>query len=384
MIARGKWPLWQGFNYGGRYTAPRTLIATLIATCLASPNGLADYRLATIGRMMDKYAVDGMYLDDNLAYANCPLWKEHGHPQQVYDCLIELHDMNWRRRQLLREKCPHAVLIEPLHRRPGAAGDLRLRRTPLRRRLRFRLRCRSTGTSSARSGTCTDKAASTAATANRSAAPRRLAYNYDLLTGGGQYNYTDRRLYPEKFPYAKGVTKTERLYVETYNRIQYYFGLYEAEPYLFRHVGRLLLDDHAPVLRDRVPQSRLERLSDLRGQHGQAGANDLAADSLAGKAGLETRAPSTWSTISTSARAHGGRQRDRRSTAGFFHPRRQPAGLLCAGRRRSGRFTSGAASGFPRRGTTGKACSRSSCTARPPPRTWSASARAEGASGRST
>ena len=37
---------------------------------------------------------------------------EHGHPQRVYDCLIELHDMNWRRRQVLREKCPHAVLID--------------------------------------------------------------------------------------------------------------------------------------------------------------------------------------------------------------------------------------------------------------------------------
>ena len=61
---------------------------------------------------MDRYPVDGMYLDDNLAYANCTLWKEHGHPQQVYDCLIELHEMNWRRRQLLRTRCPHAVLID--------------------------------------------------------------------------------------------------------------------------------------------------------------------------------------------------------------------------------------------------------------------------------
>ena len=61
--------------------------------------------------MMDQYAVDGMYLDDNLAYENCTLWKEHGHPRKVYDCLIELHEMNWRRRELMRSRCPHAVLV---------------------------------------------------------------------------------------------------------------------------------------------------------------------------------------------------------------------------------------------------------------------------------
>ena len=83
----------------------------LVATCLAAPNGLAEYRLANIQRMLNQFPVDGIYLDNNLAYANCTLWKEHGHPRQVYDCLIELHEMNWRRRELLRSKCPHAVLV---------------------------------------------------------------------------------------------------------------------------------------------------------------------------------------------------------------------------------------------------------------------------------
>jgi len=37
---------------------------------------------------MERYDVDGMYIDDNLAYSECTLWKEHGHPRPVYDCLI--------------------------------------------------------------------------------------------------------------------------------------------------------------------------------------------------------------------------------------------------------------------------------------------------------
>ena len=61
--------------------------------------------------MMARFDVDGIYLDDNLAYPGCKLWREHGHPSPVYDCLIELHEMNWQRRQLLRSKCPHKVLV---------------------------------------------------------------------------------------------------------------------------------------------------------------------------------------------------------------------------------------------------------------------------------
>ncbi len=67
---------------------------------------VASDRIIIEGPTYD-YGVDGMYIDDNLAYANCTLWKEHRHPQKVYDCLIELHEMNWRRRQLLHERCPH-------------------------------------------------------------------------------------------------------------------------------------------------------------------------------------------------------------------------------------------------------------------------------------
>ena len=111
LKAEGRFATWQGFNYGGRYKASMDPYCDLVATCLASPNGLAEYRLATIARMLDRFAVDGIYLDDNLAYPNCTLWREHGHPRPVYDCLIELHEMNWQRRRLLRSKCPHLVLV---------------------------------------------------------------------------------------------------------------------------------------------------------------------------------------------------------------------------------------------------------------------------------
>jgi hypothetical protein len=57
-----------------------------------------------------------------------------------------------------------------------------------------------------------------------------LAYAFDLLTGGGQYSYLDWRLWPEKFPYASGVSADEVLFVETFNRAQHYFGMYESEP----------------------------------------------------------------------------------------------------------------------------------------------------------
>ena len=139
MKAKGKWPLWQGFNYGGRYRASMDPYCDAVATCLASPNGLADYRLANIGRMMDRFPVDGIYLDDNLPYANCTLWQEHGHPRKVYDCLIELHEMNWRRRELDAPPLPARGAGEPQHPRLHPAGRMRLRRADLRRRLLLRL-----------------------------------------------------------------------------------------------------------------------------------------------------------------------------------------------------------------------------------------------------
>jgi hypothetical protein len=68
--------------------------------------------------------------------------------------------------------------------------------------------------------------------------PAPLVYNYDLLTGGGQYVQIDWRLFPAKFPHAKGVTALESLYTRTYNLAQYYFGLYESTPWLFADPAR--------------------------------------------------------------------------------------------------------------------------------------------------
>jgi len=232
MKARGQWDLWQGFNYGGRYTASMDPYCDLAATCLASPNGLADYRLATIARMLDRFPVDGIYLDDNLPYPNCTLWREHGHPREVYDCLIELHEVNWRRRELMRRRCPHAVLVS--HQSRGfilptvcdfdallygegySFGSLEdywnyygfARSLPAQGMIwpgdSEDVRC-----------------------------PVSMAYNYDLLTGGGQYTQIDWRLFPKKFPYAKGVTDSEWGHTRTNNLAQYYFGMYESRAWCF-------------------------------------------------------------------------------------------------------------------------------------------------------
>ena len=51
---------------------------------------------------------------------------------------------------------------------------------------------------------------------------------FDLLSGGGQYSYLDWRLWPDKFPYASGVSADEPVFVRAYNLAQYYFGLYES------------------------------------------------------------------------------------------------------------------------------------------------------------
>ena len=232
MKSSSKWPLWQGFNYGGQYTDSMDRYCDLAATCLASPNGLADYRLACDSKMVDRFGVDGMYIDDNLAYANCPLWKEHGHPEKVYDCLIELHEMNWRRRQLLDAKCPHAVLIDhcstalvlpvicdfDVHLYGEGYGFAPLETHWAQFSLIKALDAQGChwagGKESERCAT-------------------ELAYNYDLLTGGGQYCYSDWRLYPEKFPYASGVTKEEPLLVKAFTLAQFYFGLYESKPCYF-------------------------------------------------------------------------------------------------------------------------------------------------------
>ncbi|MCR4412118.1 MAG: hypothetical protein NUV77_06795 [Thermoguttaceae bacterium] len=245
MKASGKWPLWQGFNYGGRYTDPVDRYCDLVATCLASPNGLADYRIACDSRMMDRYDVDGMYIDDNLGYANCPLWREHGHPEKVYDCLIELHEMNWRRRQLLRARCPHAVLVDhcstalvlpvicdfDVHLYGEGYGF-----APLEVHWAQFSLIKSMDA----------QGCHWAGGKEKERCATELAYNYDLLTGGGQYCYSDWRLYPKKFPYASGVTKEEPLWVKAYNLAQGYFGMYESQPYYFAESAGLF-ETSAPL-----------------------------------------------------------------------------------------------------------------------------------------
>ena len=232
LIAADKWSLWQGFNYGGRYTASRDPYCDLIATCLASPNSLADYRIRSKIEMLEKYPVDGMYIDDNLAYANCTLWKEHGHPEQIYDCLIELHEMNWRRRQTLKSRRPHTVLID--HCSYGfvlpviAAFDVHL--------FGEGYSFPSVETFWNTFASFKNMNAQGSLYAGDSEGVRcnaEIAYAFDLLTGGGQYCYLDSRLWPEKFPYAAGVRPEEALFVATYNLAQHYFGMYESRPHYF-------------------------------------------------------------------------------------------------------------------------------------------------------
>ena len=232
MMKAGKWPLWQGFNYGGRYTDSMDSYCDLPATCLASPNGLADYRIQTINAMLDKYDVDGMYIDDNLAYANCTLQKEHGHPEEVYDCLIELHEMNWRRRQAMLAKRPHAVLIDHCAKATImpviSAFDGHLYGEGYTFPSLESYWAQYGALKSMDAHGCLWPGGEEA---SRSAT--EIAYNLDLLTGGGQYMYIDWRLYPEKFPYASGVSKDEVPLVRAYNLAQYGFGMYESTPHFF-------------------------------------------------------------------------------------------------------------------------------------------------------
>ena len=67
-----------------------------------------------------------------------------------------------------------------------------------------------------------------------------VAYNFDLLTGGGQYCYIDWRQFPKKFSYGAGVTDTELLYVQTYNLAQVLFWNVRVEAVLLRRFGQSL------------------------------------------------------------------------------------------------------------------------------------------------
>lgn len=266
LMAEEKWTMWQGFNYGGRYTARMDPYCDLAATCLASPNSLADYRIQTKKEMLEKYPVDGMYIDDNLAYANCTLWQEHGHPEPVYDCLIELHDMNWRRRQTLKAKCPHTVLID--HCSYGFAlpvisvFDVHL--------FGEGYSFKSLETYWNTFGSFKNMEAQGSLFAGDSEEVRcgaEIAYTFDLLTGGGQYCYLDWRLWPQKFPYASGVKAEEVLFVKTYNLAQYYFGMYESEPHFFAlshdHFSTTAPDTYATLYENKVWDDMLVVLANM-------------------------------------------------------------------------------------------------------------------------
>ncbi len=256
MKAAGTWRRWQGFNYGGRYTAEMDPYCDLAATCLASPNGLAEYRLANLGRMLDRFDVDGVYLDDNLGYANCTLGKEHGHPQPVYDCLIELHEMNWRRRELLRSRRPHGVLVSH-----GTTAFV----LPVIANFDAQLYGEGYSFGSAQNYWDHYRAPVQSLHAQGMIWPgddesvrcaAALAYNYDLLTGGGQYTQLDWRLFPKKFSHAAGVSELEPLYTGTYNLAQFYFGLNESEAFFFADSAPLFTtttrQTHATIYRNRV------------------------------------------------------------------------------------------------------------------------------------
>ena len=242
MKAKGEWPLWQGFCYGGHYAAGKLdPYCDQDATCLASPNGLAEYRLTNISRMFDRFAVDGIYLDDNLAYANCTLWKEHGHPREVYDCLIELHEMNWGRRVLMRSRCPHMVLVS--HNTTAFILPVICD---------FDAHIYGEGYSFKSLEDYWDNYIAPVRSLHSQGmiwpgskdlkrVSTEIAFNYDLLTGGGQYSQIDWRLFPKKFVYAAGVTGLEPLYSSTYNLAQHYFGLYESKPFYFADSAGLFI-----------------------------------------------------------------------------------------------------------------------------------------------
>jgi hypothetical protein len=273
LTDKGKWPLWEGFNYGGRYKDSMDSYCDMLATCLASPNGLADYRIACNERMLDRHDVDGMYIDDNLAYANCTLQREHGHPEKVYDCLIELHEMNWRRRRSLLARRPHAVLIDHCAKatvQPVICdfdGHLYGEGYTFASLEDYWARYGSFQGMDAHGflwpgGKDLDRSAT------------EVAYNYDLLTGGGQYMYIDWRLYPGKFPYAAGVTTEEVPILRSYNLAQYDFGMHESRPYYFAESADLFGTDapgvHATIYRNETWGDHMVVLANMNAEAADA------------------------------------------------------------------------------------------------------------------
>ena len=163
--------------------------------------------------------------------------------------------MNWRRRELMRQRCPHVVLVSH-----NSRGFI------LPTVCDFDALLYGEGYSF---GSLDDYwnyygfARSIPAQGmiwpgddEAARCPASLVYNYDLLTGGGQYTQIDWRLFPRKFPYAKGVTEREPLYARAYNLAQYYFGLYESKPWCFADAAGLFATTtpltYAAVYRNQV------------------------------------------------------------------------------------------------------------------------------------
>jgi hypothetical protein len=228
MRADGTWYLWEANNYGGRYTAPMDSYVDYYATCVGAPNGLDDYHLETAAQMIDRFDVDGLYLDDNITQGpNCPHWQAHGHPRPTYDCLIELHEVNWRRRRFLLKRVPHLLLVD--HCTIGLWLPLL---SP------FDVHLYGEGHAiSTLDGYWNFYGMIKSMNAHGNIWPGGMdgarfatpgAYVLDLLTGGGQYAYVDWRLFTDKFPYAQGVLSNEKELVKAFNLAQHYFGMYES------------------------------------------------------------------------------------------------------------------------------------------------------------
>ena len=239
MRANGTWHLWEANNYGGRYAASMDSYVDYYGTCVGAPNGLADYQIETAAQMLDRFDVDGIYLDDNITQGpSCPHWQAHGHPRPGYDCLIEMHEVNWRRRRFLLERVPHMLLVD--HCTIGlwlpllSAFDVHLygeghNISTLDGYWNYYGRISSMNAQGNLWPGGLDGA--------RFATPG--AYVLDLLTGGGQYMFIDWRLFTDKFPHAAGVLPEEKAFVKAFNLAQHYFGMHEATPYIFAQSAKL-------------------------------------------------------------------------------------------------------------------------------------------------
>jgi hypothetical protein len=151
--------------------------------------------------------------------------------------LIEHHELNGRRRELMRSKCPHLVLVGhcSLHALLPLICD-------------FDAQLYGEGYSfdslqaywnqySSMVMSLPSQGMIWPSAAQPKRCPTSIAYNFDLLTGGGQYTQIDWRVFYKKYPpaYTKGADDRELDYTRIYNLAQYYFGMYESKPFYFAY-----------------------------------------------------------------------------------------------------------------------------------------------------